>query len=244
MRPPDRSILEPEQLRALADRHTGIGFDQALVLDSPRRADSALFYRIFNADGDEVEQCGNGARCIAALLHRRGRCTRTARSRWTARPAWSARASPATSWSRSTWACRTSSRARCPSRPPARPTATPSSRRPAPSRSARSRSAIRTRCCTVRGRSGPGGHARARASRAIRAFRKRVNVGLHADRRSRAHPPAGLRARRRRNTQLRHRRVRGRGGRPPPRPARPEVRVGVRGGELRVNWAGPGSRSG
>ena len=39
---------------------------------APRRADTAVFYRIFNADGDEVEQCGNGARCIAALLHHRG----------------------------------------------------------------------------------------------------------------------------------------------------------------------------
>ncbi len=70
--PADHSILEPERLRALADRRSGIGFDQALVLNGPRRADSALFYRIFNADGDEVEQCGNGARCIAALLHHRG----------------------------------------------------------------------------------------------------------------------------------------------------------------------------
>ena len=70
--PPDRSILEPGRLRALADRRSGIGFDQALVLNRPRRPDSALFYRIFNADGDEVEQCGNGARCIAALLHHRG----------------------------------------------------------------------------------------------------------------------------------------------------------------------------
>ena len=70
--PADRSILEPGRLRALADRRSGIGFDQALVLNEPSRADSALFYRIFNADGDEVEQCGNGARCIAALLHHRG----------------------------------------------------------------------------------------------------------------------------------------------------------------------------
>ncbi|HXQ63950.1 MAG TPA: diaminopimelate epimerase [Steroidobacteraceae bacterium] len=59
------------QLRALADRHTGIGFDQALVLAPPRRADTAVFYRIFNADGGEAEQCGNGARCIAALVARR-----------------------------------------------------------------------------------------------------------------------------------------------------------------------------
>ena len=70
--PPD-SLLEPASLRRLADRRTGIGFDQALVLEAPRRAGTAVFYRIFNADGDEVEQCGNGARCIAALLHRRGR---------------------------------------------------------------------------------------------------------------------------------------------------------------------------
>jgi diaminopimelate epimerase len=70
--PADESLLKPELLRLLADRRTGIGFDQALLLEKPRRADSGVFYRIFNADGDEVEQCGNGARCIAALLHHRG----------------------------------------------------------------------------------------------------------------------------------------------------------------------------
>jgi diaminopimelate epimerase len=70
--PPDHSVLEPARLRALADRRSGIGFDQALVLNGPQRPDSARSYRIFNADGDEVEQCGNGARCIAALLHHRG----------------------------------------------------------------------------------------------------------------------------------------------------------------------------
>ncbi len=70
--PTDDTVLTPELLRTLADRRTGIGFDQALVLGKPRRADALVFYRIFNADGDEVEQCGNGARCIAALLHHRG----------------------------------------------------------------------------------------------------------------------------------------------------------------------------
>jgi diaminopimelate epimerase len=70
--PPD-SVLEPASLKALADRRTGVGFDQALILEPPRRAGTAVYYRVFNADGDEVEQCGNGARCIAALLHRRGR---------------------------------------------------------------------------------------------------------------------------------------------------------------------------
>jgi diaminopimelate epimerase len=70
--PAGKSMLTAEQFRRLADRHTGIGFDQALVLEPPRRPDTAVFYRIFNSDGAEVEQCGNGARCIAALLHHRG----------------------------------------------------------------------------------------------------------------------------------------------------------------------------
>jgi diaminopimelate epimerase len=60
-----------EEFRRLGDRHTGIGFDQALVLESPRRSDTAVYYRIFNSDGGEVEQCGNGARCVAALVARR-----------------------------------------------------------------------------------------------------------------------------------------------------------------------------
>jgi len=59
--------------RQLADRHRGIGFDQALVLEPPRRADTLAYYRIFNANGGEVEQCGNGVRCLAELLRRRGR---------------------------------------------------------------------------------------------------------------------------------------------------------------------------
>ncbi|HTQ35792.1 MAG TPA: diaminopimelate epimerase [Steroidobacteraceae bacterium] len=58
--------------RQLAERHRGIGFDQALVLEPPRRADTLAYYRIFNADGGEVEQCGNGVRCLAELLRRRG----------------------------------------------------------------------------------------------------------------------------------------------------------------------------
>jgi diaminopimelate epimerase len=70
--PPGQSVLTADQFRRLANRHTGIGFDQALVLEPPCRPDTAVFYRIFNSDGIEVEQCGNGARCIAALLHRRG----------------------------------------------------------------------------------------------------------------------------------------------------------------------------
>ena len=55
-------------------RHKGIGFDQAMVLEPPRRAGTDVYYRIFNADGGEVEQCGNGVRCVASFLHRRGGC--------------------------------------------------------------------------------------------------------------------------------------------------------------------------
>ncbi len=69
---PAAAPLDGALIRRLSDRHTGIGFDQALVLEPPRRAQTAVFYRIFNADGMEVEQCGNGARCIAALLAARG----------------------------------------------------------------------------------------------------------------------------------------------------------------------------
>jgi len=61
-------IPDAATLRRLADRRTGIGYDQALVLAPPVRPDTDVYYRIFNADGSEVEQCGNGARCIARLV--------------------------------------------------------------------------------------------------------------------------------------------------------------------------------
>ena len=69
--PDATAIPSTAQLKALADRRTGIGFDQALVLGPARRPDTLAYYRIFNADGAEVEQCGNGARCLAALVGRR-----------------------------------------------------------------------------------------------------------------------------------------------------------------------------
>jgi diaminopimelate epimerase len=71
------ALPSPADLRRLSDRRTGIGFDQALVLEPPRRAGTDVYYRIFNADGSEVEQCGNGARCIARLVaSRRGEVDR------------------------------------------------------------------------------------------------------------------------------------------------------------------------
>ena len=60
--------LTPAAIRALADRHVGIGCDQVLLVETPTRADADFRYRIFNADGGEVEQCGNGARCFARFV--------------------------------------------------------------------------------------------------------------------------------------------------------------------------------
>ena len=65
------AALDPDTIRALADRHLGVGFDQALMLEAARDPAHRASYRIFNSDGGEVEQCGNGARCIAALLYAR-----------------------------------------------------------------------------------------------------------------------------------------------------------------------------
>jgi diaminopimelate epimerase len=64
--------LAPPQVRALADRHFGIGCDQVLLVESPTQPGVDFRYRIFNADGGEVEQCGNGARCFVRFVHERG----------------------------------------------------------------------------------------------------------------------------------------------------------------------------
>jgi diaminopimelate epimerase len=71
--PRDAPLPTASQFRSLGNRHTGIGFDQALVLHPARRADTLIYYQSFNSDGSEIEQCGNGARCIASLLYRQGR---------------------------------------------------------------------------------------------------------------------------------------------------------------------------
>jgi diaminopimelate epimerase len=64
--------LSRDELRRLADRHFGVGCDQVLVVERPARADADFRYRIFNADGGEVEQCGNGARCLVVFVRERG----------------------------------------------------------------------------------------------------------------------------------------------------------------------------
>jgi diaminopimelate epimerase len=67
-----RLALTPAQLRRLADRHFGVGCDQILLVEPPRAAGTDFRYRIFNADGGEVEQCGNGARCFVRFVRERG----------------------------------------------------------------------------------------------------------------------------------------------------------------------------
>lgn len=65
-------FFSPELIRRLADRHTGVGFDQLLVVEAPYDPETDFHYRIFNADGSEVEQCGNGARCFARFVTMKG----------------------------------------------------------------------------------------------------------------------------------------------------------------------------
>jgi len=60
--------LSPERIRALADRHFGVGFDQLLLVERPASPENDFRYRIWNGDGGEVEQCGNGARCFARFV--------------------------------------------------------------------------------------------------------------------------------------------------------------------------------
>jgi diaminopimelate epimerase len=67
-----RVDLTPEQVRFLADRHFGVGCDQLLVVERAQQPGVDFRYRIFNADGGEVEQCGNGARCFVRFVREQG----------------------------------------------------------------------------------------------------------------------------------------------------------------------------
>lgn len=64
--------FKPEQIAALSRRDTGVGFDQCLLIEASNQAGIDFFYRIFNADGQEVGQCGNGARCLARFVQHYG----------------------------------------------------------------------------------------------------------------------------------------------------------------------------
>ncbi len=66
------AFFNESQIRKLADRHKGVGFDQLLLIEPPQQPDVDFHYRIFNADGSEVQQCGNGARCLARFVRQMG----------------------------------------------------------------------------------------------------------------------------------------------------------------------------
>jgi diaminopimelate epimerase len=66
------AFFSPEAIRRLSDRHRGVGFDQLLLVEPPFDPESDFHYRIFNADGSEVQQCGNGARCFARFVSMKG----------------------------------------------------------------------------------------------------------------------------------------------------------------------------
>jgi diaminopimelate epimerase len=72
-----RVDLAREELKRLADRRYGVGCDQILVVEQPTRPDVDFRYRIFNADGNEVQQCGNGARCFVQFVRQRGLTNKT-----------------------------------------------------------------------------------------------------------------------------------------------------------------------
>lgn len=68
--------LDTHTIKKLSDRHTGIGFDQCLVIEPPTQSGIDFLYRIFNASGEEVGQCGNGARCLMQYLHQKNITTK------------------------------------------------------------------------------------------------------------------------------------------------------------------------
>ena len=72
-----RAYLDTVTIQRLADRHFGVGFDQLLLVEPPEDPSADFKYRIFNADGSEVEQCGNGVRCFARFVHERQLTTKT-----------------------------------------------------------------------------------------------------------------------------------------------------------------------
>lgn len=70
------AVFGADLIRKLADRHFGVGFDQLLVVEKPSMPDVDFHYRIFNADGSEVQMCGNGARCFARFVLEQGLTTK------------------------------------------------------------------------------------------------------------------------------------------------------------------------
>ncbi len=75
--------IKPEQIRSWSDRHTGVGFDQLLIIAPPTVGDADFKFQIYNADGSSAEQCGNGTRCVAMLARHIG-LTKKERLAWQA----------------------------------------------------------------------------------------------------------------------------------------------------------------
>jgi diaminopimelate epimerase len=69
--------ISPQRARRIADRHFGVGCDQILLVERSQRTDADFRYRIWNSDGGEVEQCGNGARCFVRFVHDKGLTKKT-----------------------------------------------------------------------------------------------------------------------------------------------------------------------
>ena len=69
--------ITPQRARRIADRHFGVGCDQIILVEKPQRSDADFRYRIWNSDGGEVEQCGNGARCFVRFVHEKGLTRKT-----------------------------------------------------------------------------------------------------------------------------------------------------------------------
>jgi diaminopimelate epimerase len=69
--------ISPQRARRIADRHFGVGCDQILLVERSQRSDADFRYRIWNSDGGEVEQCGNGARCFVRFVHDKGLAKKT-----------------------------------------------------------------------------------------------------------------------------------------------------------------------
>lgn len=69
-------FFSKEMIKRLGDRHTGVGFDQLLLVEPPYKPDQDFHYRIFNLDGSEVQMCGNGARCFARFVLDHGLCNK------------------------------------------------------------------------------------------------------------------------------------------------------------------------
>ena len=112
-----RVNLTPAQIRRLADRRFGVGCDQVLLVERPDAPGADFRYRIFNADGGEVEQCGNGARCFVRFVRDRGLTQKDEIVVETLGGLIRPRLEPDDEVSVD-MGCRASSRARCRSRPP------------------------------------------------------------------------------------------------------------------------------